>query len=118
MIPTTLRLPQYLDDIVDTHRVSAVGDRFPFTFDHACAVWTFMQILVPVSLIRAIERGEVEWLGDRITTKYRGQVAGRWGNELCFRTISTPAGAIDWQWLVACVGCIVFAEDLARLRES
>lgn len=115
VIPTRLPLPPHLAEVADTTQQSATGTPFLFTFQHACVAYTFMQVLVPPSLVRAMQRGEVEWLGDGIAEQYRGLMGSRGGDETCFATVQGPEGPVAWDWVVGCVGSVISAnEDTER----
>jgi hypothetical protein len=54
-----------------------------------------------------MEKGEVEWLGDEQAAHLRGEMGGRPGNDLCFKTLKPKRGLIAWEWIVECLGCCV-----------
>ncbi|CAK3771860.1 Hypothetical predicted protein [Lecanosticta acicola] len=71
IVPSSGPLPAYLQDRLDTWQTSITGFGFLFTKPHAYVVFTYMQILVPQSTIEAMQRGEIEWLGDRTAAACR-----------------------------------------------
>lgn len=112
IVPTNLALPPFLSRLVGKTQLSATGFDFLFKYQHACAINAFIHIMVPVSLVQAMERGEVDWLGDETAESYRGFFLGRFGNELCFKRIRTPEGRISREWLVKCIGCILEVKEI------
>jgi hypothetical protein len=37
----------------------------------------------------------------------RGEMGGRPGSDVCFKTLKPKRGLIDWEWVVECLGCCV-----------
>jgi len=107
IVPTHAPLPAHLRDIVDEGRLSATGRSFRFEKPHASVVQAFMQLLVAPSLFESMERGEVGWLGDAQAEHLRGEMGGRLGSEICFKTLKPGRGLIGWEWVVECLGCCV-----------
>lgn len=107
IVPTHSPLPSHLVDIIGEGRLSATGRSYMFEQSHACVVQAFLQLLVAPSLFEAMQRGEVEWLGDAQAAHLRGEMGGREGGELCFKTLKPKKGPITWEWVVECLGCCV-----------
>jgi hypothetical protein len=63
-----------------------------------------------------MEKGEVEWLGDEQAAHLRGEMGGRHGNDLCFKTLKPKRGLISWEWIVECLGCCVVSNVETGLR--
>lgn len=117
LIPNAGPLPQFLEDIVQTEQESVIGKPFVFTREHAYVVFSFLQVLVEEEVVRAMERGEVEMLGDATSRAYRGEVEGdsRKGWERVFvkkRGVGVwrEEGEIGWGFVVGAVGCVVWSE--------
>lgn len=107
IVPTHSPLPSHLVDIIGEGRLSATGRSYMFEQSHACVVQAFLQLLVAPSLFEAMQRGEVEWLGDAQAAHLRGEMGGREGGEVCFKTLKPKKGLITWEWVVQCLGCCV-----------
>jgi hypothetical protein len=107
IVPTHVPLPAHLTDIIGEGMLSATGRSFRFEQHHACVVQAFLQLLVTPVLFKSMERGEVEWLGDEQAAHLRGEMGGRAGNDLCFKTLKPKRGLISWEWIVECLGCCV-----------
>ena len=116
IVPTHAPLPSHLNDIIDGGRLSATGRSFRFEESHACVVQAFLQLLVTPSLYQSMERGEVEWLGDAQAAHLRGEMGGRTGNDLCFKTLKPKRGLIAWEWVVECLGCCVVSNVEMGMR--
>jgi hypothetical protein len=107
IVPTHAPMPAYLRDIIGEGRLSATGRSFRFEESHACVVQAFLQLLVTPALFQSMQRGEVEWLGDAQAEHLRGEMGGRPGSDVCFKTLKPKRGLIDWEWVVECLGCCV-----------
>jgi hypothetical protein len=116
IVPTHAPLPPHLRDIIDEGRLSATGRAFRFEKPHACVVQAFMQLLVAPSLFKSMEKGDVEWLGDAQAEHLRGEMGGRLGSELCFKTLKPGRGLIGWEWVVECLGCCVVSNVEMGMR--
>lgn len=123
IIPKTGPLPAYLRILVDTTQKSVSGFEYTFTNQHAHVVLSFLQVLVPLEIIEAMERGEVEMLGDGASQSYKGtDFLGRNGGDLVegiYRDLTPKRGQIDGLWVMKCLGDCVMAnigtaERLAR----
>jgi hypothetical protein len=115
LIPNAGPLPPFLAQLIDTIQISITDLEWLFTADHAYVVFSFLQVLVDDHVVEAMEKGEVEWLGDRVSRSYRGYYNGdpRHGSEKCFK-ISPKAereGIIDWEFVVAALGCCVLSTE-------
>jgi hypothetical protein len=116
IVPTHAPLPPHLRDIIDEGRLSATGRSFRFEKPHACVVQAFMQLLVAPSLFKSMEKGEVEWLGDAQAEHLRGEMGGRLGSDICFKTLKPRRGLIAWEWVVECLGCCVVSNVELGMR--
>jgi len=116
IVPTHAPLPAHLKDIIDEGRLSATGRSFRFEQPHACVVQAFMQLLVSPSLFKSMEKGEVEWLGDAQAEHLRGEMGGRLGSDICFKTLKPRKGLIGWEWVVECLGCCVVSNVEMGMR--
>jgi hypothetical protein len=116
IVPTHPPLPPHLTEIVGKGCLSATGRSFRFEQTHACVVQAFLQILVTPSLFQSMERGEVEWLGDAQAAHLRGEMGGRLGSDLCFKTLKPGRGLITWEWVVECLGCCVISNVETGMR--
>jgi hypothetical protein len=116
IVPTHSPLPAHLTDIIGEGRLSATGRSFRFEQSHACVVQAFLQLLVTPALFQSMEKGEVEWLGDAQAAHLRGEMGGRPGNDLCFKTLKPKRGLIAWEWIVECLGCCVVSNVEMGMR--
>ena len=116
IVPTHAPLPAHLRDIIDEGRLSATGRSFRFEKPHASVVQAFMQLLVAPSLFQSMEKGEVEWLGDAQAEHLRGEMGGRLGSDICFKTLKPGKGLIGWEWVVECLGCCVVSNVEMGMR--
>ncbi|KAI7551316.1 hypothetical protein KC331_g2626, partial [Hortaea werneckii] len=70
---STVSLSSYLSSLISSVQTSYSGNhQFVFTETHAQVVEAFMAILVPDPIISAIEKGEIDGLGDSTARKLRG----------------------------------------------
>ena len=116
IVPTHAPLPAHLKEIIDEGRLSATGRSFRFEYYHACVVQAFLQLLVTPTLYQSMEKGEVEWLGDEQAAHLRGEMGGRPGNDICFKTLKPKRGLISWEWIVECLGCCVVSNVETGVR--
>jgi hypothetical protein len=116
IVPTHAPLPSHLREIIDEGRLSATGRAFRFEQPHACVVQAFMQLLVAPSLFKSMEKGEVEWLGDAQAEHLRGEMGGRLGSDICFKTLKPGRGLIGWEWVVECLGCCIVSNVELGMR--
>lgn len=120
LIPNAGPLPDFLLHNVDTMQESVVGDAFLFTREHAYVVFSFLQILVEDEVVRAMERGEVQELGDGLSRMLRGVVEGdtleRKGSDVVFRQREgwREQGKIGWEFVVGALGCAVRSNELGK----
>jgi hypothetical protein len=75
-----------------------------------------MQLLVAPSLFKSMEKGEVEWLGDAQAEHLRGEMGGRLGSDICFKTLKPGRGLIGWEWVVECLGCCIVSNVELGMR--
>nr|POE63116.1 hypothetical protein CFP56_04019 [Quercus suber] len=98
---STAPIPSILYPLIGTAVKSHNSGPFDFSHQHAHVVAAFMQLLVPRDVIEAMERGEIEWLGDSDMARYRGtDPLGRHGNDVLWPKITgetwwSKAGRID-----------------------
>ena len=116
IVPTHSPLPTHLSEIIGEGRLSATGRSFRFEKSHACVVQAFLQLLVTPALFQSMQKGEVEWLGDAQAAHLRGEMGGRPGMDLCFKTLKPKRGLIAWEWLVECLGCCVVSNVESGMR--
>ena len=116
IVPTHSPLPTHLSEIIGEGRLSATGRSFRFEKSHACVVQAFLQLLVTPALFQSMQKGEVEWLGDAQAAHLRGEMGGRPGMDLCFKTLKPKRGLIAWEWLVECLGCCVGSNVESGMR--
>lgn len=116
IVPTHAPLPAHLQEIIDEGQLSATGRSFRFEKSHACVVQAFLQLLVTPALCQSMEKGEVEWLGDEQAAHLRGEMGGRPGNDICFKTLKPKRGLIAWEWIVECLGCCVVSNVETGMR--
>lgn len=113
IIPKTGPLPAYLRQLVATTQKSASGFEYTFTSQHAYVVFSLLQVLVSAEIIEAMERGEVEMLGDSASQSYKGtDFLGRNGGDLVegiYKDLTPRRGQIDGLWVVKCLGDCVMA---------
>ena len=80
---SAVSLPPHLCSRISSVQTSYSGNhRFVFTEIHAQVVEAFMAILVPGEIVAAIEKGEIDGLGDSTARKLRGWYGGRWGGDV------------------------------------
>ncbi|KAI7490190.1 hypothetical protein KC351_g742 [Hortaea werneckii] len=80
---SAVALSPYLSSLVSHEQTSFSGKYvFVFTEIHAQVVEAFMAILVPDAIICAIEKGEIDGLGDSTARQLRGWYGGRWGGDV------------------------------------
>jgi hypothetical protein len=116
IVPTHAPMPAHLRDIIGEGRLSATGRSFRFEEAHACVVQAFLQLLVTPALFQSMQRGEVEWLGDAQAEHLRGEMGGRTGSDLCFKTLKPKRGLIDWEWVIECLGCCIVSNVEMGMR--
>lgn len=70
-----------------------------------------MMVLVDGEVVRAMERGEVEVLGDREARKHRGtDVLGRRGGDVCVEGV----GMLTDEWVAEAIPVAFWAEEGCR----
>lgn len=80
---STVSLSPHLTSLISSLQTSySRNHRFVFTETHAQVVEAFMAILVPDAICAAIEKGEIDGLGDSTARKLRGWYGGRWGGDV------------------------------------
>jgi len=117
IIPKAGPLPHELAELIDTQQTSVAGYEWVFTQQQAQVVEAFRQVLVPRHVVEAMEKGEVERLGDGTARSYRGLIEGRHGDDLVWGpTLGVQRGGISAEFLVKALGDVVAANEGAYRR--
>ena len=127
IIPSSGPLPSCLTRITDTTQTSVTGYRFTFTKAHAYVVFSFFQVTVPVPVVQAMQRGEIELLGDTLAKQIRSYYGGRHGSESVWREnfhnpsvvrwVNGLKGKIDVNFVVRALGDAVWSNDQLAAKE-
>lgn len=126
LVPRSGPLPSSLKSLVGKELQCATEFRWKFTRQHAHVVDAFMQTLVPEHFIDAIRSGEVAPLGDDFAIQYRGEWAGRHGDDAVwdeetvayYPYLKTLKGTIHRSFVVKAIGNAVSANIETAEREA
>lgn len=98
-------LPAHLAELVGKPQISTTGFPYVFSAQHACVLAAFAQILVDRGVVEAMERGEVEGLGDNMAGVLRGLYGGRDGVERVWEAgVGEGRGMLGWGFLIGALG--------------
>lgn len=125
IIPTSGRLPYYLENIIETEQTDVAGKAFFFEYNHAYVVLSFFQVMVSRHLIEAMRRGEVEPLGDDWSQEITGLFKGIHGSEVVFKKelhgkkvtdwVDSHKGRVGMDFVVKALGtCVLSNIDFSR----
>ena len=118
IMPSSGPLPPSLLSRVGKVQASVMGFDYDFSEQNAHVVAALMTVLVDEGVVRAMERGEVEELGDATARGYRGLILGRRGGDLVW-TAERRVGTLDEAWVVRCLGDVIAANaESARKQQA
>ncbi|OQO10062.1 hypothetical protein B0A48_04418 [Cryoendolithus antarcticus] len=108
---TTRNLPLHLAELVNS--VVLTPDEREFVFTKQCGgiVEAFMALLVDESVVEAMDRGEVGFLGDKEARRERGVMGGRQPDEVVWEDEVADGTAIEWAWVASALGGAVLIEE-------
>ncbi|TKA79463.1 hypothetical protein B0A55_04214 [Friedmanniomyces simplex] len=114
-------IPAYLLALVGKQQSSTSESHdWYFSTQHAQIVLAFSQVLVSASTISAMERGEVEMLGDAIALEHRSCLVGRRAGDMVWGDTIGVRGArevIEWRFVVRALGDCLKANLRTAARE-
>ncbi|OQO06668.1 hypothetical protein B0A48_08455 [Cryoendolithus antarcticus] len=104
-------LPMHLAALVNT--VVPTPDEREFVFTKQCGgiVEAFMALLVDESVVKAMDSGEVGFLGDKEARRERGVMGGRQPDEVVWEDEVADGTVIEWEWVVSALGGAVLIEE-------
>lgn len=131
IIPTSGPLPFQLAKRVDTWQTSITGFRFQFARKYAYVVYTFMQIMVPEETITAMNKGEIEFIGDETAWNIRGFYRNdtrhgtdpvwsveRGNTEDVCNFVDAQQGKIGVDFVIRALGDVLLANKIYEEREG
>ncbi|KAK6440491.1 hypothetical protein LTR95_003292 [Oleoguttula sp. CCFEE 5521] len=104
-------LPLHLAELVNT--VVLTPDEREFVFTKQCGgiVEAFMALLVDENVVKAMDRGEVGFLGDKEARRERGVMGRRLPDEVVWEDEVADGTVIEWAWVASALGGAVLIEE-------
>nr|OQO21701.1 hypothetical protein B0A51_11550 [Rachicladosporium sp. CCFEE 5018] len=115
---TSRNLPLHLAELVNT--VVLTPDEREFVFTKQCGgiVEAFMALLVGMSVVEAMDRGEVGFLGDKEARRERGVMGGRQPDEIVWEDEVADGTVIEWVWVARALGGAVLVEEGKKRKDT
>ncbi|KAK6436325.1 hypothetical protein LTR95_007481 [Oleoguttula sp. CCFEE 5521] len=108
---TSRNLPLHLAELVNTLVLTPDEREFVFTKQCGGIVEAFMALLVDKTVVEAMDRGEVGFLGDKEARRERGVMGGRLPDEVIWEDEIVDGTVIVWEWVASALGGAVLIEE-------